>query len=426
MSAARRHRLISLGLLLLAGCCSSPVPKAPRFGELLPVEPRPLEPTFAAEPASSPSSPPATACYRGLTPAEAQCRAVHGSSLGNLLLAQQRTRDPLEGPDWLTGLCASSRSLHRKIVADAANDARNRSAGDALEAYYQLAEAEGRAQLLRLSLAEVDQTLRRIQELIDKGVRPAAEANPIRRQRNELHADAVQLQLSIEQLNVRLKVLLGLGCAADEFRLWPLTDLAVVADDTDLCEVVRIGLERRPDLVLLRRLLRDLNFQTLAVVKQMLGGINVLLSGPPMPQPTVANAFGSVMVRLVGGGVDKYRRQLRSLLAEREQQAASEIRLAVKQVELHFQLTELARQRVELAGRKVAEEEEKKEKGMGSEADLTRARLDLFKARGELLHTVAGWEIARARLRQAQGLLVVDCLEAKTARAQPSGAEGDD
>jgi hypothetical protein len=140
--------LCSLGMLslLLAGCASSPCPKTPLGSELEAVERGTIEPTFPDVPAS-----PSTSFlgreepFRGLTAEDCQCRAVRSSTMGNLLASQQeQSRLPCLP-------CHKGKSLYREVLDYSADEARNRSAGDALEAYYQLAEAEGKDDLLRSS-----------------------------------------------------------------------------------------------------------------------------------------------------------------------------------------------------------------------------------------------------------------------------------
>jgi hypothetical protein len=212
--------------------------------------------------------------------------------------------------------------------------------------------------------------------------------------------------MAIDQLNAKLKMLLGLPCAADDYKLWPTTELRVEEENIDADQCVAYGLEKRPDLNLLRSVLHNLNRHTVPVVGQLLGGVNVLLSGPPQSQ----GGFAGVR-SLCNGSLQDFRHKVETLLEKREEQAAAEIRERAREVVGHFQLAVLARQRADIAQKKVAELEEKKNKGIAVEADLSRAKLDRAKARGDLLHEVVAWEIARFRLKEAQGLLVRECSE---------------
>ena len=63
--------------------------------------------------------------------------------------------------------------------------------------------------------------------------------------------------------------------------------------------------------------------------------------------------------------------------------------------------------RRELAGRKVKDLEQRLNKGENVRTELTTARLDALKDRGDRVHAAADFVVARARLKQAMGLLAV-------------------
>jgi outer membrane protein TolC len=132
----------------------------------------------------------------------------------------------------LRGKKASEQS--RTVLQHAADEARNRSAGDAMESFYRLIEAEGRLAFLLLSLNEVNESLKRAEELQAKGLPPPVEISAVRKRLIELRSDEVNLRIALLQLNARLKVLLGLSCG--DYSLWPLADLKVVPEEPDIDE----------------------------------------------------------------------------------------------------------------------------------------------------------------------------------------------
>jgi outer membrane protein TolC len=288
------------------------------------------------------------------------------------------------------------------VLHHAADEARNRSAGDAMEAFYRLVEAEGRLPLLLHSQKEVNQSLRRAEELQAKGLPPPVEISVIRKQLTDLRSDEVNVRIAILQLNARLKALLGLPCG--DYSLWPLANLKVVPEEFDIHEAVDYGLHHRPDLALLEALADGLDTHSLALAGQVLGGVNPLLGGPSS-SPSCA----SLLACLDGSKTQSAEQQVQTLLAERKRQATEEIRQAVRLVVYRVQLVILARQKVESEERRIKELEEKKAKGLEAEGDLSTARLNLYKAQGERLREVVNWEIARAQLRQAQGRLLEEC-----------------
>jgi outer membrane protein TolC len=320
--------------------------------------------------------------------------------LGNLLdqkaqaLSQQKSRFQ-HGAD-------KASEQFRTVFQHAADEARNRSAGDAMESFYHLIEAQGRLPLLVLSLKELNESIRRAEELQAKGLRSPVEIAVIRRQLTDLRSDEVNLRIAILQLNARLRVLLGLSCG--NYSLWPIADPKVVPEVSDIDQAVNYGLQHRPDLALLEALADGLDAQSLTVASRVLEGVNPLLG-----EPSASGYFASLLACLDDSKTQSAKQQVQTLLAERQRQATEEIRQAVGLVRYRVQLVVLARQKVENEERRVKDLEEKKAKGLDAEEELTTARLNLYKAKGELLREVVNWKIARAQLRQAQGRLLEEC-----------------
>jgi hypothetical protein len=354
---------------------------------------------------------PPDATYQGLTEADCPCLAARASTLGNLLDQKAQASSKRMDGCPLRGEKASERS--GTVLQHAADEARNRSAGDAMEAFYRLIEVEGRLPFLILGLKEVSESLKRAEELQAKGLPPPVEISAVRKQLISLRDDEVNLRIAILQLNARLKVLLGLPCG--DYSLWPLADLKVVPEERDIDKAVDYGLHHRPDLAFLQALADGLDAQSLAVASQALGAVNPLLS-ETSSCPCLASLLACLDVRKTLSA----KRQVQTLLAERKRQAAEEIRQAVGLVVYRVRLVILTQQEVENEEWRIKELEEKKAKGLDVEGELTTARLNLYKAQGERLHKVVEWKIARARLRQAQGRLLEECP--RIDNAAPSAA----
>jgi hypothetical protein len=343
---------------------------------------------------------PAIATYQGLTEAECPCLAARASTLGNLLDHKARTSTQEEYRCQLKG--EKAREQFRTVLQHAADEARNRSAGDAMEAFYRLIEAEGRLAFLLLGVKEVNESLSRAEELRAKGLPLPVEISAVRKQLIDLRSDDVNLRIVILQLNARLKVLLGL--ASGDNSLWPLADLKVVPEKPEMDEAVDYGLHHRPDLAFLQALVDSLDAQSLAVANQALGGVNPLLG-----EPSSSLLFASLLACLDGRKTQLAKQQVQTLLADRKRQAAEEIRQAVGLVVDRVQLVILAQQKVQNEQRRIKELEEKKAKGLEAQGELSTARLNLYKAQGEQVREVVNWKIARAQLRQAQGRLLEEC-----------------
>ena len=409
--SSRHHGWWLIGLVSLVSGCAHPAP--PHYFES-PVLPTVSRGSLSLDLSALPKDvgpDRADASYRGLNEADCLCLAARASTLGNLLDLKSQTVFEKKcgcqfGPDG-----ASEQSL--AVLKYAADEARSRSAGDAIEAFYRLTEAEGRLPLLLLSLKEVDESLKRAEELQAKGLRPPVEIAVIRKQLSDLRSDEVNLRIANLQLNARLKLLLGLS--SGDYRIWPLADLKIVPDKPEVDEAINYGLHHRPDLALLEALAGSLDAGSLTLASQTLGGLNPLLG-----ETSSSCCLASVLACLDGSKTQSAEQQVQLLLVDRQRQATEEIRQAAGLVVERVQLVILAQHKVEIEERRITELEEKKAKGLDAEGELSAARLNLYKAQGDRLREVVDWKIARARLRQAQGRLLEECQP--TGNAAPGAA----
>ena len=119
------------------------------------------------------------------------------------------------------------------------------------------------------------------------------------------------------------------------------------------------------------------------------------------------------------GAVETARGQVDALLQARERQAAQEITTAARLVAARRVEAGLASLRADLAGRKVKDLEERLHKGYDVRTELTSARLDALKDRGDQVHAAANFMVACVRLKQSMGLLSV--CPSPHSPAAPSG-----
>jgi hypothetical protein len=356
------------------------------------------------EPPSTPAElhPPA---YRALSAEECQCLAVRNAEAANVLQEQlQGQRHNADHADF--AYFAGRRRLYETVTGYAAEEVRNRRAGDALEAYYRLAEAEGRADLLREALTELQAVIDRARDLHKRGVLGPEVAEAALRRWAESRGDQVELDVLIDQLNGQLKAMDGLACdIAPDYRVWPTDPLVVTGEDPDPGHCVAEGLARRPDLNLLRALQAGLDARTLPVATQALSTVSPLLGGPAGGCKCLTGLAAGILLCLKNGAVETARGQVDALLQARERQAAQEITTAARLVAARRVEAWLASLRAELAGRKVKDLEERLSKGENVRTELTTARLDALKDRGDQVHAAANFMVASARLKQAMGLL---------------------
>ncbi len=399
----RRWAGIASCLLMTAGFGCSPhlsrVLSGPGAVSVeLPVVPRSsIEPDVSAlrsHPAEHPRKWPDD--YRRLTAAECRYLAIANAPFASDL-DNHPDNTPVKHPH-LHPLKPSPEEARvgRLVRGYTADELRNRAAGDALEEFYKLARAEGQYDLLLAAHAELSTQLKNAEEAIRQGLR-GPDVDALRVQLFDLEAQMAELEAGIGSLNASLRARLALE-AADPLPLWPDDPLRVRPDQVDADAAVRIGLHYRPDLNLLRVLLGGRGSSD--VSQAVLAGINPLLV------MAKTNPLLRMLLPLGDKPQRKVKEQLASALEGRERQAEAEIRAAVltlhgRRAAARARLAEV--QRLEA---KVDEIEKRQKAGQQVTEELTKAKLDLLKSRGELLQSAADWNVAVVKLRQAMGLLV--------------------
>ncbi|MBN9522730.1 hypothetical protein J0H58_30130 [bacterium] len=370
-----------------AGCHHPPVSAPPaRAVAELPPAPRQVAGVDVAATAAAPAARPTT--MRRLTAAE--CRSLAAQ---NAPLADDLDRHP-GGPSRLRPRKADQAECGRLVRGYAADELRNRAAGDALDDFYKLARAEAQYDLLLAARAEVAARLAEADAAAKHGFRDRGDA--LRTQLHDFDAQLAQLDGGIGALNASLRGRLGLA-GADPTPLGPADPLCVPAHDVDADAAVRTALRYRPDLNLIRALLGCRDAAGLA--GQVLSGINPLLaagSGHPV----------AALLLALCGKDDGTGDRLESALAGRERQAEAEVRAAAATLRGHRAAAAARAAAVQDAAAKVEDFEARAAAGQSVTADLSAARLELLKARGSLLEAAAEWHRADVRLRQATGALV--------------------
>jgi hypothetical protein len=341
-----------------------------------------------------------------LTPEQVQRNAVVGSGLGKAL---ENEADGRDGHVCLACLPSRKRArLARILKAYAADEARNQTAGLALTAYYRLAEARLQIRLVREGLDIAEGVVARAEEMKRRGIALPEDLTKLQRQRIEAADDGLKLELLRDRLTEQIRRLAdGKLCAE---RIGTIEVFHVVDEPLDEGQEIALALKYRPDINGLRAALANLDASTLPLIRQLLGGFHPLLGEKIRRCVPLMECLPRVLPLLVRGEMEKVRNELKTMICERERQAASEVRQAIRKIQTEVQLAGSAREREALAAKRVAELEEMAGKGLATDGDLPRARRDLVKARGEVLHEAIEWEIARVELRQAKGLLVREVL----------------
>ena len=289
----------------------------------------------------------------------------------------------------------NSDDLARQLRYLAAREARNRSAGEALENYYRLADAEGRTELLTAGLRTFDQLREAAPRFRAAGLPNVPDDDDFNRQRAKLLIDAEQAEAGIRTLNLTMKVQLGQSVKGDE-RFWPTGPFGVSAEPLDVEAAVQTALQSRPDLQFLRAMYHGLSASTLPLVNQQMQSTNGLLGSglPKILQKRLDPLRAAAEVE-----VSHRREQLFLAIADREKLAATEVRVAALQMESAARRVALAKSRAESYRDKVTKAGDKL-------ADKLPAEIEWYRARADLIVEVMAWHTWKVKYRAAQGGLV--------------------
>jgi hypothetical protein len=372
--------------------------------------------------------------YRALTPLQCRCLAAQHAPLADGFDDQRRRLEKTSSARRASKECLCSpcgRTKGRKaekqqkqqafqeaLLLYSALEDRNQAAGAALEWYYQLAGAEAKADLLNASLEYNRNTLRRIEEMQKLGIPLPAPLEEYQRQMAEMQLQQGQNQLTIEQLNSKLRLALGHG-PKSAWRIWPDPGMPLnLPSETPLPLVpdveaeVQLGLHQRPQLLLLRSAVANLDRDTLGSARILLQTINPLLAmSPPGPSCKLLVVLGKILHIQPGQEeeLQRIRAQLCDYLCERERTVEAEVRAAVYEIGARRETILRARQAADSWQARIRDLEKQQAEGLKGALSLASAYLEWYKARGEVVKEFTSWKIAFVKLKQAQGVLSAEC-----------------
>ncbi|MFO0849652.1 MAG: hypothetical protein U0871_14020 [Gemmataceae bacterium] len=332
-----------------------------------------------------------------------QCRelACTHAATARAILAAADGDDPDRWCDW--GHKAEVAQVRRTAAGHLAAEARNRTAGAALELYYKLLEVELLTDLLVTTAAEVDDLVRTGETLQGRGFQESPEFFTLRRQQVETRAEAARLRQGGRRLNAELKALIGTG--GEPASLLPTDHIRVPSDSFDVEKAVQLGLASRPDLRLLRDLDAGLNARTVDAVRQAVIGLVPALKAVTTAARVLAPGL---LPHLAEPKVESTHRMLRELLAERTAEAEKDIRTAADEWASQQELVGVARRRQAVEAARVHELAARRKSGAAVEAEYRRAKLDALKADAEVIREAVKWKLADVKVRQAMGILCGD------------------
>jgi len=341
--------------------------------------------------------PAAAGGYRVLNADEVQCLAAANAPLAKLYASEGDAAGANAGR-----YDGQSVSLTKQLTAYRAVDERNKAAGNALELFYRLAEAEAGRDVLDRGIVEVGLMEAHLEQLKGSGLKMPGDPTAIRRQKLDWINRRIQLDAAVVRMQEQLQQLCGLE--SDPARpLWPDADFHAVVEPVDVEAAVAEGLAHRADVGAVRLLDASLSADTLSAAR---GGL----------QPFGAGLGASIAAkRLFGnryvdaGELETRRKQIAQAKVETERTAVREIREAAWNVENSLRQIAVAKERLALWAQRAADLEAKHRTNGVTVFDLGAARLELCGAESDAVHRVAAWRIAQAKLKQAQGLLAAEC-----------------
>ena len=306
-------------------------------------------------------------------------------------------------------------ALLRDVRALAAVDSRNRAAGEAVDQFYRLADAEGRLDLLRLSIDRLDFLREAAKKAKAEGARLPVELEDLDAQRASLLGILGQAELGSKLLDIDLKRRMGLSSQKPE-RLVPAGDFEVSSDLLDAEVHAKFALENRADLQALRTAYLRLTPETLPSVQQYLRGVpgaaGLVGAASVIHPPAWDNhaiiskvfrrrtqEWAKAIDAVTAAEIAVRRQQLYRLIEEKERGAADEVRVAVATLNEQTRQVGLARWRSEQQKTKLADIK-KMAKGPFLEVP---AELESLRARSDVIAAAMQWHQAKAKLAAAKG-----------------------
>ncbi len=404
-----RHAFVRWFLLAVAVVAPPPVGgQVTRAAE----PPPPVEAIVTPAPAA-PAPAPAVAAVTiadPIGPFEVQCGAVRSSSAGNLLAAKQaavcvprkRSRHRRHAGD------VHAARTKRSVLALAAEEARNRDAGSALQAYWSLAEAEHSLPDVDAALAAVATAIADFETLAARGLELPVEDGPLRTRRLALDDARIEVAAAIDTLSLAVCQLAGLPPGMIQ-TVHPAAGRGAGDDLGDVDALVAEGLARRPQLRMLRLMLANLDDDTADVGRMVLSLANPALAAEqPACQPC------GLLVGLLHHGrrdsdTASIRCQLQRMLRDREAAVETEIRQAARLAAAAAERIPLANQRRAMAEQAAADARDRQRIGDADAFGVHLADAEAAAAGREVVERLAGWERARAKVWEAQGILAAAC-----------------
>lgn len=341
--------------------------------------------------------------------------AARNSTLGNLLDQKAReccaTGTEPSSVAACAGVPASPGSIQVEILGVGAIEARNASAGTAMELYYRLAQAQAQHGVVDDGLALIERALNEGKLLEAKGVKAPETFETLRRRTFKLRGEQSELDRGIAQLSAELRQRLDLGPQYEEWLVRPTLIVKVDPTAIEPDAAIREGLYRRPELILLRRLDQQQSPQTLRTLRTTLASVAPLLAMSCRPEPPSPLALFHAALGRGGDEADSAEQaSVRALWdvyrLNREQEIVKELRVAANDLRARVDQVVLARDELADWTRQLERLRTEQAKGIANYGERIETELKRLEAQSTLWEKVFAWEIARVKLRQAEFTLL--------------------
>lgn len=343
--------------------------------------------------------------YQQIDASTCQCRAATNMPQANLVELERHWAKIVIECD--TENVGKNLCLDRDLLALRATGLRNKAAGTALEAFYQLAGIEVQKEYLQLGIEESQLTLNRIDKLQSKGIElpDKVDRSVVFGQLAELEDKKLQLDFLRIQLNGQLQKLMG--CPLDEYTFyWPALDWQPNLTPVDVEAELAEGLTARSDLRGIGLVICQLEKNTLPVARGVLKFAESTV-GTVEPQDGVIHWLRCF--RCNESELPLRCRQLAMFYSDTEQGATAEIKSAAYQISLQQQRVVAAQTLLEQLQDRLRELEETRDINDISIFEISNARARIYEAQSKLMERVVELQISRVSLKQAQGMLAVEC-----------------
>lgn len=339
---------------------------------------------------------------RNLLPEETESLAAANSKLANLTELERQAVAQAAGNHQKTARLAD---LQQKLLCLRSIHERNQSASQALQAFYKLAEVRENGPTVESSLSQLGRMREDLRKVKEQGLKATADRTELDRKRLDLQDKQQQLDLGDAQLSEQLRGLIGLN-PGEPTRLVPNANLALTVESIDVDAAITVGLQTRADLAALRLLLAELDTQTLPAAR---GSLSQADPGLGVPAPSLGMLHKFLKGNTASCELEIRRAQLTELLETREQQVASEIRLAVREIETRLKQSAIAAETLASWQQRLGNLKELREVGSATPLEIQQAQLEATAAQAALLKQVIAVRLAQVKLKEAQGLLAAEC-----------------